>query len=109
MRAAIVIPTYEEAGNIAVVLPRVRAAAPDAHVLVAGVWAPLPGDERDREEFERLAAVVVTGFRERGHSMRFLDATDLLAPHQLADGLHPNAAGYRAITEMWERGILDCI
>ena len=40
MRAAIVMPTYEEAGNIAVVLPRVRAAAPDAHVLVVDDASP---------------------------------------------------------------------
>lgn len=40
MRAAIVIPTYEEAGNIAVVLPRVRAAAPDAEVVVIDDASP---------------------------------------------------------------------
>ena len=40
MRAAIVIPTYEEARNIAVLLPRVRAAAPDADVLVVDDASP---------------------------------------------------------------------
>ena len=40
MRAAVVMPTYEEAGNIAVVLRRVRAAAPDAHVLVVDDTSP---------------------------------------------------------------------
>jgi len=35
-----VIPTYEEAGNIAVVLPRVRAAAPDAEVVVVDDASP---------------------------------------------------------------------
>jgi acyl-CoA thioesterase-1 len=81
----------------------------DAHVIVAGVWAPLPGDERDREEFERLSAVTVAGFRERGHPMRFVDATGLLGPDGLADGLHPNATGYRRIAEMWEREILEVL
>jgi acyl-CoA thioesterase-1 len=80
-----------------------------AHVIVAGVWAPLPDHERDREEFERLSAVVVAGFWERGHSMRFVDATDLLTPDELGDGLHPNADGYRRIAEMWEREILDIV
>ena len=40
MRAAVVMPTFEEAGNIAVVLPRVRAAAPDADVLVVDDASP---------------------------------------------------------------------
>jgi acyl-CoA thioesterase-1 len=82
-------------------------AVSDAHVIVAGVWAPLPGDERDREEFNRLSAVAVAGFWERGHSMRYVDTSELLGPDLLADGLHPNAAGYRVIAEMWEREILD--
>jgi acyl-CoA thioesterase I len=81
----------------------------DAHVIVAGVWAPMPDDERGREEFERLAAVTVAGFWERGHSMRFVDATDLLGPDEVDDGLHPNADGYRRIAEMWEREILDVL
>jgi acyl-CoA thioesterase-1 len=85
------------------------AGVSDAHVIVAGVWAPMPGDERDREEFERLSAVTVAGYREQGYSMRFVDATDLLAPEELADGLHPNAAGYRVIAEMWEGEILEIL
>lgn len=40
MRAAIVLPTYQEAGNIAVVLPRIRAAAPGAQVLVVDDGSP---------------------------------------------------------------------
>lgn len=40
MRAAIVIPTYEEARNIAVVLPLVRAAVPDADVVVVDDASP---------------------------------------------------------------------
>jgi acyl-CoA thioesterase I len=82
-------------------------AVSGAHIVVAGVWAPLPGDERDRAEFNRLSGVTVAGFRERGHPMRYVDTSDLLAPDQLADGLHPNAAGYRVIAEMWQRQILD--
>jgi lysophospholipase L1-like esterase len=77
----------------------------DAHVIVAGVWGHR-GDVGAREEFERLSAAVIAGFRQRGHSMRFIDATGLLAADQLADQLHPNAAGYRLIAARWEREIL---
>jgi lysophospholipase L1-like esterase len=98
----------EAAAHLEGVLSEIVRAS-DAHVIVAGVWAPLPGDERDREEFERLAAVAVAGFWERGRLMRFVDATGLLTPDQLADGLHPNAAGYRVIAEMWHREVLDVL
>jgi lysophospholipase L1-like esterase len=83
-------------------------AVSDAHVIVAGVWGER-GDERTREEFERLSAVTVARFWERGHSMRFVDATDLLRPDELADGLHPDTEGYQRIAEMWEQEILDVL
>jgi lysophospholipase L1-like esterase len=96
----------ETAGHLEDVLSEIVAVS-DAHVIVAGVWAPLGGDLRDRAEFNRLSGVVVAGFRERGHSMRYADTSDLLDAEEVADGLHPNAAGYRQIAAMWERQILD--
>jgi lysophospholipase L1-like esterase len=84
-------------------------AVSGAHVIVAGVWAPLPDDAQDRAEFNRLGAAVVEDFRRRGHSMRYLDVSEPLESDELADGLHPNATGYRMIAAMWERQILDVI
>jgi acyl-CoA thioesterase I len=84
-------------------------AVSDAHVIVAGVWAPLPDEPREREEFNRLSAAVVTDFRQRGHSMRYLDVSEPLESDELADGLHPNATGYRLIAAMWERQVLDVL
>jgi lysophospholipase L1-like esterase len=84
-------------------------AVTDAHVIVAGVWAPLGDDLRDRAEFNRLGGAVVAGFEQRGHSMRYADTSDLLEAGELADGLHPNAAGYRMIAAMWERQIRDVL
>ncbi|MGH9177650.1 MAG: polyprenol monophosphomannose synthase [Acidimicrobiales bacterium] len=40
MRAAVVIPTYEEAGNIGVILPRLRAAATEAEIVVVDDDSP---------------------------------------------------------------------
>ncbi|GAA5112465.1 SGNH/GDSL hydrolase family protein [Pseudonocardia adelaidensis] len=96
----------ESARRLDAVIARIVQVT-DADVIVAGVWAPLSGDTRDRTEFERLAAGVVAGFRERGHPVRYADTSGLLEPDELADGLHPNAAGYRVIAAMWERQILD--
>jgi acyl-CoA thioesterase-1 len=99
------VPPAEAADRLAGVLEEIVTVT-DAHVVVAGVWAPLPRDRRDREEFERLGAAAVAGFRERGHSMRFVHAADLLTPDGIADGLHPDADGYRRIAAMWEREVL---
>jgi acyl-CoA thioesterase I len=97
----------EAAGRLEGVLSEIVEVS-GAHVIVAGVWGAR-GDERTREEFERLSAVTVAGFWERGHSMRFVDATDLLTADELADGLHPNTEGYQRIAEMWEQEILDVL
>jgi acyl-CoA thioesterase-1 len=96
----------ESARHLEGVLSEIVAVT-DAHVIVAGVWAPLGDDLRDRAEFNRLSGVVVAGFQERGHSVRYADTSDLLDAEELADGLHPNAVGYRMIAAMWERQILD--
>ena len=40
MRPLVVLPTYQEAENIEAVLRRIRAAAPDAHVLVVDDGSP---------------------------------------------------------------------
>ena len=39
-RALVVLPTYNEVENVPVVLPRIREAAPDAHVLVVDDASP---------------------------------------------------------------------
>ena len=92
------------ADRLAAVLDAI-AAVSDAHVIVAGVWAPLPGRIGERAEFARRAAAVVAAHRARGHSVRYLDTSNLLTRGDLADGLHPNAAGYRKIAALWEREI----
>ena len=43
LRPLIVLPTYNEADNIAEVLRRARAAAPDAGILVVDLSRHLPG------------------------------------------------------------------
>lgn len=95
----------ETADRLTAVLDAVHGVS-GAHVVVAGVWAPMADDQRDRAEFARLSRVVVDEQRARGRSATFVDTSGLLAPDELADGLHPNAEGYRRIAEMWEREIL---
>ena len=93
------------AARLDALLDAVRSASP-AHVVVAGVWAPLPGRTRARAEFAVGARRVAAEHRAQGHSVTYADTSTLLSAGDLADGLHPDASGYRRIAAMWEREIL---
>ena len=77
----------------------------DAHVIVAGVWAPLPTRAQARAEFHELAAAVVAEHRAGRQRVSYADTSELLTPADLADGLHPDTAGYRIIAAMWKEEI----
>ncbi|HEX2698835.1 MAG TPA: polyprenol monophosphomannose synthase [Acidimicrobiales bacterium] len=73
MRAAIVIPTYEEAGNITVLLPLVRAAAPEADVVVVDDGSPdgtADLAEKLGDELGGLTVLRRTGRRGFGAAVR---------------------------------------
>ena len=83
--------------------------ASDADVIVAGVWAPLPSRVRNRAAFATEAAAVVAEHRAAGHRVHYADTADLLTRADLADGLHPNSAGYERIAGMWEEQVMDVL
>ncbi|MCE0766695.1 SGNH/GDSL hydrolase family protein [Pseudonocardia kujensis] len=89
------------AARLDTLLDKVFAAAPQTHVIVAGIWAPLSAHAKDRAELARLTPGVVARHRALGHSVEFVDTSTLLAPGDFADGLHANAGGYRKIAAMW--------
>jgi len=73
VRAAIVIPTYEEAANIEVLLPRVRAAAPEADIVVVDDASPdgtAALAERLGEELGRVTVLRREGARGFGAAVR---------------------------------------
>lgn len=84
-------------------------AASGAHVVVAGVWAPLPGRERERAAFARRTGDVVMAYRLLGYRISYADTSTLLAPGDFVDGLHADAGGYRRIAGMWEREIRSLV
>jgi hypothetical protein len=76
-----------------------------AYVIIAGVWAPLRSRQVARTEYAQLAAEVVERHRAAGEPVSFVDASTLLGPGDLYDGLHPNVNGYRKIAVLWDREI----
>ena len=97
----VIIPTYNEADNVTVVVDRVRAAVPEAHVLVADDNSPdgtgkiadelAAADERvkvlHRKGKEGLGAAYLAGFRwglERGYGVLVeMDADGSHQPEEL--------------------------
>lgn len=59
MRVAVVVPTYNEAGNIVTVCERVRAALPEAEIVVVDDASPDGTAALARAAGERLGGVVV--------------------------------------------------
>lgn len=102
------VPAEVAVQRLRTVLDAVYAAS-DAHVVVAGVWAPLPGRARERAAFARRTGDVVMAYRLLGHPISYVDTSTLLAPDDFVDGLHADAGGYRRIAAMWEREIRSLV
>jgi len=82
-RVLVVIPTYNEADNVDIIVGRVRAAVPEVDVLVADDNSP----DGTGELADRLGAAYVAGFgwaREHGYeAVVEMDADGSHAPEQL--------------------------
>ncbi|MBN9097109.1 MULTISPECIES: SGNH/GDSL hydrolase family protein [unclassified Pseudonocardia] len=98
------VPPAVVAQRLDTMLRTIRSTS-TAGVIVAGVWAPLRSRLPARAEYARLAAAVVARHRSAGEPVTFVDTSTLLGPGDVADGLHPSAAGYRKIAAIWEREI----
>ena len=110
-RVLVIIPTYDELENLPLILRRVRAAEPDAHVLVADDNSPdgtgrladeLAGADPNvhvlhREGKQGLGAAYIAGFRwglEHGYDVIVeMDADGSHPPEQLPDLLDRIDAG----------------
>ncbi|MFP5019924.1 GDSL-type esterase/lipase family protein [Pseudonocardia phyllosphaerae] len=77
------------------------AAAPRAHVIMAGVWAPMPKKRAERAKLGQLMARLAIQHSARGESVEYVDVSHLFAAKGTADGLHAGPAAYRKIAAMW--------
>ncbi|MGI5125742.1 GDSL-type esterase/lipase family protein [Pseudonocardia sp. CA-107938] len=78
---------------------------PDPYVVVAGVWAPMATKQAAKADFTMRAAALVSALRAQGRPVTFVDTSSLLATDDVADGLHPNSAGYELVARMFDREI----
>ncbi|BBG04495.1 MULTISPECIES: SGNH/GDSL hydrolase family protein [Pseudonocardia] len=82
-------------------LERIFTAAPGTHVIMAGVWAPLPKQRAERARLGGLLPEVARKHRAAGHSVEYADVSELFPGGRTADGLHAGPEAYRAIAGMW--------
>lgn len=86
-------------------LDRIFAAAPGTHVIMAGVWAPLPKQRGARAELARALPGVAAKHRAAGRSVDVVDVGNLFPAGRTADGLHAGPGAYRTIATMWAERI----
>lgn len=86
-------------------LDRIFTAAPRAHVIMAGVWAPLPKQRAARAELARALPRVAQKHRAAGRSVDHVDVGHLFPAGRTADGLHAGPDAYRTIAGMWAERI----
>ncbi|WP_224392110.1 SGNH/GDSL hydrolase family protein [Pseudonocardia sp. ICBG1293] len=82
-------------------LDRVFAAAPHTHVIMAGVWAPLPKQRAERARLADYLPRVAAAHRAAGHSVEYVDTSTLFPAGRTADGLHAGPGAYRTIATVW--------
>ncbi|MEJ8282194.1 GDSL-type esterase/lipase family protein [Pseudonocardia spirodelae] len=82
-------------------LERIFAAAPDTHVIMAGVWAPLPRQRTERARLHAYLPRVAAAHRAAGHSVEYVDVAGLFPAGRTADGLHAGPGAYRTIAGLW--------
>ena len=92
--------------RLSALIDRLAARAPSASILVASL-TPLatPGlDERVRR-YNAAIRAIVGDKAAQGKRVRFLDMYPALAPDDLADGVHPDANGYRRMASVWRSAL----
>ena len=87
-------------------IDQITAGAPDAEVFVASI-TPLSGTTANQKVIAYNAAIpgIVAEKVALGKSVSFVDMYSALTVADLADGIHPNAAGYDKMAQVWNDAI----
>ncbi|KAL4886051.1 hypothetical protein BJY04DRAFT_213590 [Aspergillus karnatakaensis] len=93
---------HERLGSL---IDKIVSACPDAAVLVAKIVRASNGGTQARiNSFNGKIPAVVAARAEKGKKVMVVDMSSI---NQLADGLHPNDAGYRQMGDIWYSAIQD--
>ena len=92
--------------RLGALIDRIHTARPQTHVVVASI-APFtdPTDDSEARAFNAAIPGLVSARAGQGRPVSFADVYSALTPADLADGVHPNAAGYSKIAEVWRAAL----
>jgi lysophospholipase L1-like esterase len=84
--------------------------APGADLLVASVPPVTDPQANDRVmTFNAEIPAIVDGYVCQGEPVHFVDMAGALTADDLADGVHPNEAGYDKMAQVWHSTLSDLI
>lgn len=94
--------------RVSALIERISARAPSATILVSSL-TPLAAAAHDERVRAYNAAIprIVEDKAAHGKRIRFVDMYPALTSADLADGVHPNATGYRKMASVWHAAVQD--
>ncbi len=102
------IPPSTAAANVAQIIDLVCRRVPGITMFIAQI-TPRPGKEEWIATYNKVLADVVARKQEVGNRVVLVDMHTGFPANGIADGIHPNDAGYKFITKQWTSAILDSI
>ncbi|HEU5086938.1 MAG TPA: SGNH/GDSL hydrolase family protein [Roseiflexaceae bacterium] len=85
----------------------ITSTSPATHVIVASIPPLENGDRNGRAQtYNSAIPAIVADKIAAGQSVSYVNAYSALTPADLADGVHPNQAGYDKLAAVWYHALL---
>lgn len=92
--------------RLGTLLDNIISRAPSALVVVSNI-IPWPAEASDVSRYNSQIPTVVEQRRLQGKNVLFVDQFTGFPSSELADGIHPNAAGYARMAGKWYSAIYE--
>jgi lysophospholipase L1-like esterase len=102
-----VIQNYDLANapaRLSTLIDHIIATVPDVELFVSTI-VPLPSNEAGVEAFNAAIPAIVQARVDAGHTVHVVDMHSAITAADLADGIHPNAAGYSKMAAVWYQAL----